>query len=132
MGTFLKKAWAWVKKYWKILALVLGAIVGFVLFRGQNISFAEDFKKIKDSHEEELRQIEAARAEERRRHEENAAKLERALKTVQEEYDKQRKELDSKKKKEIKKIVEEAGDDPEELARRLSEATGFTVILPTD
>jgi hypothetical protein len=132
MITFFKKAWLWIKKHWKIFALILGAVVGFVLFRGKNISFSEDFNKIKDNHAEELRKIDEARAEERRLAAENAARLESTLKTIEDEYSKKKQELDGKKKQEITRIVKESGDDPDELARRLSEATGFQVILPTD
>lgn len=130
--TFLQRAWAWIKKYWKIIALIVGAVVAFVLLRGRDVSFAEDFRKIQDAHEEELRKIEEARAEERRLNAENVARLEKALRTIEEEYSRQRLELDAKKKKEIERIVEESGDDPDELAQRLSEATGFRIILPED
>lgn len=132
MGNFMIKLWLWIKKYWKIFALIIGAVVGYVLFRGQNISFAEDFKKIQQTHEDELKKIDEARVEERLKSEQNFVRLKGALKVVEDEYAKQRVELDSKKKKEIKQIVEEAGDDPAALAVKLSEATGFIIIMPEE
>lgn len=132
MPIFLFKFWSWLKKYWQLILLIVGAIIAAIFFAGREVSFADDYKRIKEVHDEELKQIEEARAEERRKNAENAARLQKALAAVQKEYDSQREQLDNKKKKEIKKIVDEYGDDPVALAQRLSEATGFTVILPQD
>lgn len=132
MPIFLLKFWSWLKKYWQLILLILGAIVAAVFFTQRELSFADDYRRIKEAHDEELRKIEEARAEERRRHEENAARLQKALDAIQKEYDARREELDKKKKKEIEEIVDEYGDDPVALAHKLSEATGFTVILPQD
>jgi len=132
VGNVLKKVWAWIKKNWKIFALVVATLVGYLIFRSQNISFSEDFSKIKAAHDEEINEIEAARVEERTRLAANQEKLEKALKVVEDEYARQSKDLDKKKKKEIETIVKESDGDPEELAERLSTVTGFRIILPME
>jgi hypothetical protein len=124
------KLWTFVKKYWKILALIVGAIVGFVLFQKQKTSFADDLKAINDAHDAEMKAIEAARAEEARKNAENSARLEAALVAVQKQYDEQKRALDAKKKAEIEQIVKDYGDDPNALAKKLSEVTGFVIVLP--
>lgn len=128
--TALATVWAYVKKYWSLALLVVGGIAAFFVFRRREISFADEYKKIKDAHDEELKRIQDARAEEKRQREENRRKLEAALVAVQQQYAEAKKDLDAKKKAQIEGLVKKYKDDPDELAKRLSEATGFTIILP--
>lgn len=129
--TALATVWAYVKKYWSLALLVVGGIAAFFVFRQREISFADEYKKIKDAHDEELKRIQDARAEEKRQHEENQRKLEATLAAVQQQYAEAKKDLDAKKKAQIEELVKKYKDDPDELAKRLSEATGFTIILPS-
>lgn len=128
--TALATVWAYVKKYWSLALLVVGGIAAFFVFRRREISFADEYKKIKDAHDEELKRIQDAWAEEKRQREENRRKLEAALVAVQQQYAEAKKDLDAKKKAQIEGLVKKYKDDPDELAKRLSEATGFTIILP--
>lgn len=128
--TALAIAWAYVKKYWSLALLIVGGVVAFFIFRQREISFANEYKKIKDAHDEELKRIQEARAEEKRQHEENQRKLEAALAAVQQQYAEAKKDLDAKKKREIAELVKQYSDDPMALAQKLSEATGFTIVMP--
>lgn len=121
---------AWIKKYWQLLLLIVATIFGIFFFRRQGSEFAADLKAIRDNHENELKRIQDLRDEEKRQHLENQKRLESALATVQEQYDAARKDLDQKKKREIEDIVKQYGDNPTELAKQLSSATGFSIILP--
>lgn len=124
--------WLSVKKYWQVAALVVGAVVGFLLLQRRENAFVEDFKKVQENHAEELKKIQAARDEERVRLVENQKKLETALSEIQKKYDAEERQFDAKKKAEVEQIVKEHGDDPDALAQKLSDATGFRVILPED
>jgi predicted outer membrane protein len=128
--TALKKAWVFVKTYWKYIVLVFLVIALVIFGARQKIDLAAKLREIQDAHDEELKQIEAARIEERRKNEENVKRLQAALEAVQQKYDEQRKQLDAKKKTEVETIVKKYGDNPEELAKKLSEVTGFQIILP--
>jgi uncharacterized membrane-anchored protein YhcB (DUF1043 family) len=128
---FFLKAWAWLKKYWGIVALVVGAIIGAFMFRKQETSFADQMKKIQDAHAAEMKQINDARLEEERQHAANEKQLQVALVAVQVQYDAAMKDLDAKKKAQVADIVKQYGDDPVALAKKLSEATGFTIVLPS-
>lgn len=127
---WFQTAIAYIKKYWGIAALVLTAIFGFFLFRKQSTDFVDNLKKIQDAHDEELKQIQEARDAEEKQHLENEKKLQAALETVQTHYDDAKKDLDSKKKKEIEDLIKQYGDNPDVLAKKLSEATGFIIVLP--
>lgn len=129
--TALLTFWAYVKKYWSYVALVLAVIFGYLLFRREQVDFADQLKKIQDAHDEELKKIQDARAQEEKQHEENEKKLQSALDAVQKQYDDAKKDLDAKKKKEIEDLVKQYGNDPTALAQKLSEATGFTIVLPS-
>lgn len=126
----LKKIWVFVKTYWKYIVLVLIIIAAVIFGSKQRIDWMSKLKEIQDAHDAEIKAIEEARAEERRRNEENLKRLQDALEAVQKKYDEQKKQLDSKKKAEVEQIVKEYGDNPEELAKKLSEATGFQIIMP--
>jgi flagellar motility protein MotE (MotC chaperone) len=123
--------WTFIKKYWELFLLLVGVFAGIFLLRQQKTSFIDDIKKIQDAHDEEVKRINAARDEERRQRLENERRLNNTLQIVQAQYDAARKELDDKKKKEVEQLVKDFGDKPEELAKKLSEVTGFIVILPS-
>ena len=129
--TALATFWAYVKKYWSLVALIAGVIIGVIFFRKEQIDFADNLKKINDAHDAEIKAIQEARAEEERQHQANLKKLQDTLDAVQAHYDDAKKDLDDKKKKEIADLVKQYGDNPDVLAQKLSEATGFTIILPS-
>lgn len=126
----LATAWSFVKKYWSYFALVALIVAAYVLFRENKVDFTEEMKKIQDAHDEELRKIQEARDAERKQHEANVKQLQDALNVVQKQYDEAMRDLDSKKKKEIESLVKQYGNDPGTLAKKLSEATGFVIVMP--
>ena len=130
MPFFLQKFWVFLKQYWKYIFVGVASLAGILLFRNNRVNFLDQIDAIKRAHEEELRKIEAAREEERRKNKEALEKLQRRLEDVKRQYDEAKIELDRKKKKEIEDLMSKFGDDPQVLAEKLSEATGFKVILP--
>ena len=84
------------------------------------------------AHAEEVEAIEGAHAQE-------IAERERALEIyhatihqVEERYKEDSQNLTLSKRREIKKIISANQDDPDALAARISEYTGFPVIVPED
>lgn len=127
----LQVFWSYVKKYWGILAIVLGAIIGFLFFRRQSSNTADMIKQLNDAHALELKQINDARAAEEAQHQANENQLNAALAAVQKEYDAAQKQLDDTKKAEVAQLVKDYGNQPDVLAQKLSDTTGFKIILPT-
>jgi divalent metal cation (Fe/Co/Zn/Cd) transporter len=130
MTIFLIKFWAFVKKYWQVLLLILGVVISVIVFKKADDSFIDKLKKIQDAHDKEIKKIEEARVQEKREHEANLKKLQDTLGVIQKQYDNAKKDLDASKKKEIENIVKKYQNDPNALAKRLSDATGFAVVLP--
>tara|TARA_Y100000034_G_scaffold99361_1_gene122013 strand:+ start:3343 stop:3759 length:417 start_codon:yes stop_codon:yes gene_type:complete len=127
---FLKKAWAWMKAHaWAPILFLLG-VIGFLLFvvtrnsafltavldaaQGARESYKKEVDLLNESHKKEA--------------EEKSKVLEeynKNLKVLEEEYANRNEELDSKKKKELKKLVEESYNDPDKLARELARLYGL-------
>lgn len=126
----LAKIWSFTKKYGKYFALVIAVIAAYIIFRETKIDWMAEIQKIQDAHDAEIKAIDDAREIERQKNEANLKQLQDALAAVQKQYDDQMKEFDAKKQAQVTQIVKDYGDDPEELAKQLSEVTGFTVILP--
>lgn len=128
---FFNKIWLFIKKYWKI-SLAIGAAVVIFLLRGRVTSFANDYKQIKDVHDEEIKTIEKAHVEEREKKAAALEKLNKTLDAVEKEYQNNNENLNNKKKKEVARLVKDHGDDPNKLADELAKATGFRVIISED
>lgn len=120
--------WSYVKKYWQYAAIVVFAVLGFLVFNKQRTSVAEALADAQKRHDDEVKAIREAQAAEEAKRAQNQKVLQETLVAVEKQYQDSQKQLDDKKRAEIKKIVEETHDDPEELARRLQESTGFTIV----
>lgn len=123
--------WAYVKKYWSVAALVIATIAGYFFFHKEQVNFSDQLKKIQDIHDEELKKIQDARDQEAKEHLANEQQLKDALDAVQKHYDEAKQDLDVKKKKEVETLVTQYKDQPDVLAQKLSDATGFRIILPS-
>lgn len=125
----MKKTWLIIKKYWKLLALVVGAFIAFFFVRSRG-SFVEDYKKIKNIHDEEIKTIDEARKNERIQKQKAIVIRDNALKAIDKEYEKKSDSLKREKKQDVAKLVKEHGNDPERLAEELQKVTGFKIIQP--
>lgn len=94
----------------------------------REITFTEDYRRIQEIHQAEIQKIEEARIIERRKLEENQRKLEQDLNEIQKKFDERERQFEDDKKTEVKKIVKESGDRPDELAKLLAKASGIQVI----
>lgn len=130
MKDTLNRVASYVKKYWKVAALVIGLILGYFIFRKRESDFTKRLNDINVAHAKEIKKIDDARKEEKKKLEENEKRLKEALEEVKRAYESAKLELSKKKEREIEKIVKEHGDDPTALANALAESTGFKIILP--
>jgi len=126
----VKKAWSWLKHHWYVPLIVMGFIIAFLIFLVTKNSMAmgllsDLLENARKSHRDEvdkLNEIHVHETSERARilkeYNKNVEKLEK-------EYAEKDQELDEKKKKEIKKLVEEGYTDPDILAREIARLYGF-------
>lgn len=128
--SFFQKLWLACKKNWGYFVAAFGVAVTFLLLRKEKTSLLDQMNVIRKSYEDQITRIESARKEEREKNAKALELLQKRLDEVQKQYEKAKIELDKKKKEEIKGLMEKYSNDPEALAKKLSEATGFKVILP--
>lgn len=129
---FLQKVWLYIKKYWQIILVITLGIIGLIVFKIDHDRLLQQIMDIQKNHDEEIEKINAARDEEKRQHAANVKRLQDAMDTIQRQYDEAKRVLEEEKKKQIKDIVTQYGNDPVGLSEKLSEVTGFKVILPED
>jgi hypothetical protein len=127
---FFQKFWLTCKKNWGYFVAAFGVAITFLLLKKEKTSLLDQINVIRESYEDQIKQIESARREEREKNAKALELLQKRLEDVQKQYEKAKIELDKKKKEEIKELMEKYSNDPETLAKKLSEATGFKVILP--
>lgn len=122
----LRKILTFIKTYWKYFLVGIGVLAGFIFLGKKNLD-PSVIQKINDAHEDELKKIKELQEKERLENAANLKKLQDTLSEVQKQYDVENKKLDDKKRKEIEALIKEHGDNPDELAKALSEATGFEI-----
>lgn len=119
--------WSFVKRYWHYIVVLAGALFGILAFRNDIRGLFALLDDTKRRHDEELAAIREAH---RREIEERERALERyrlVIEEVEKRFAAANAELTASKRAEVKRIVEEVGDDPRALAERLSKATGIDV-----
>lgn len=120
---------SYLKKYWQYFVVVLLVFIGYFIFNHKNnISIKELIEKINNTHRSELDDIKNSYEKEIKEKEKNIKKLEETISIIEKKYNEAQKQLDEAKKQEIKKIIEETKGDPNELAKRLQESTGFKIF----
>jgi len=124
--TFFLKVWAWCKKHWQLLLGASIPLIIWILMRGRTERLKEALTRIRESHEEEVRAIEESKEKQlealRREKEDKeraAAELLLKIREIEEEYNVDRSDLDSKTKKELEKLLLDG--DSAEVSRRLAE-----------
>jgi Tfp pilus assembly protein PilO len=128
--TALKKGWAWTKAHAWVPIMVLLMLVGLLLYAlTRNAAFISALIGALETRRENYKkEIEILNTTHKKEAEEKAKVLEaynENLKNLEEEYAKRNESLDSKKKKELKKLVEESYNDPEALSRELAKLYGL-------
>ena len=116
------------KTHWKTVLIVVGMAVGYVYFHSQQVSFADQMKKIQQADAEAIKKIEDARAQEEQQHRDNEKILQDSIVQIQTRYEQQIKALSTKKRTETNQIIQQYQNDPAALAQKFADATGFKVV----
>jgi ABC-type transporter lipoprotein component MlaA len=126
--TFLKKAWVWTKKYWYLPALAVYTLVLWVFFRDKAQNAVDVYLSSRKSYEDQIEAINQAHKEEIEKRDAVIQEYTKIVKAIEEEYAENRRVLEDRKKKEVKKLVEEYVDKPDELAKMIGEKFGFSYV----
>ena len=123
----IQKAWVWCRNNWKIVMLAAYTILLYLLFSKN----ARNAKKVLETqrlaHKAEVAALNNSFDEERKKKDENLKKYQEVLRQIEQEYADRREAISANKKKRIKEIIEEHGDDPQKLAELVKESFGFEI-----
>ena len=123
----IQKAWVWCRNNWKIVMLAVYTILLYLLFSKN----ARNAKKVLETqrlaHKAEIAALNKSFDEERKKKDENLKKYQEILRQIEQEYADRREAISANKKKRVKEIVEEHGDDPQKLAELIKENFGFEI-----
>ena len=125
--TGLKKTWAWLKHNWHAPVVVIYTVVLWVLFRRKDK--AREILEIRaKSYEEQIKELNRLHEEEVQKRNDILDEYLAIVEELEKQHDRDNEKLDQKKKKEIKRLVEEYHEKPDELARMLADRYGFVYI----
>ena len=122
-----KKGWAFLKHNWYVPAVLIYTLFLWVVFRRKDAAF-EVLKIRNDSYEAQIEAINKSHTEEIEKRNKILEKYNEVVTKIEEGHAAAEKELDGKKKKEVKKMVEKYYDKPDELAKMLADKYNFTYV----
>ena len=123
----LKKAWTWLKHNWYVPAVIIYTLVLWFLFR--NKTKALDVLEIRSkSYEDQIKAIEDTHRKEIETRDNILKKYDTILLQLEKDYKEKNMAISKKKKQEIKKIVKEYNDRPDDLAKVLAERYGLNYV----
>ena len=122
--TSLKKTWAWLKKNWAAPVVVIYTLILWLVFRRGDAAY-EVLKTRDESYKKQIKAITDSHEAEIEKRNNVIIKYTEIINALENEHKEKQIVLEKQKKKEIKKIVEEYHDNPEGLAKIMSEKFGF-------
>ena len=127
----LNKSWELLKPHIPAIVLTSAVVIGgFVLLSDVKEDLVSRLQKQQAIHDEELKKVNAVVEAERRQHEENVKKLNSELAAIRQKYDEQIRSLEQRKADQVSGLVKQFNSDPVGMARRLSQLTGFKLVIP--
>ena len=123
----LKKTWVWLKHNWYIPAVIVYTLVLWFLFRDKTKAL-EVLQIRSKSYEGQIKTIEETHKKEIEARDQILENYNNVLSQLEKDYEEKNMKLDKKKKQEIKKIVKEFNDRPDDLAKTLAEKFGLDYV----
>jgi len=121
-----QKVWSLAKKYWQVIVGFLAAIILFKAFR-RPADPTEILKVSNDTHDKVVDALNTAREEEQKAVDAALKNHDATIEKIEKKYLEEKKELTDQKREEIKKVIEDSRENPEDVTKKLAELTGFTL-----
>jgi chromosome segregation ATPase len=126
----IQKALIWLKNHWIVPLAAIGILLyGLFSYESQQ-KLANLLKQTNDRHNKEIEDLIKAHEEELAQRDAALKKYQDSMQSIQDQYEKAKKDLDVEKQKEAEAILSDTKSDPTELAKRLSDATGISIYVP--
>ena len=121
----LKIAAAWCRQYWRWLVFVIAVLVSYLLGKRDKDKLKEQAKLAKDMYIKEKEVIERAHQQEMQAKEEAQQRYSEAVDKIEKKYEEDQFDLTHAKKEAVKKMVNKAKNNPDEIDRILEEQLGI-------
>ena len=125
----LQKAWLWCKNNWKIVVLVIYTILLYIIFSKNTRNAKKAIEAQRLAHKAEIDALNKSFEEERKKKDDNLKRYQEIMRQIEQEYAEKLEAISASKKKKVKEIVEEHGDDPQKLAELVRDNFGFEIYL---
>ena len=122
--TKLKTFWSKGKYYISIALVGAAAIFIFFVLKKKDKAW-EMVQKIKDNHNKELDIINNSHKEVSEKKQKEVEKYHKIIKEIEDKHKKQNDDLDTNYKKDVDRLMKKYENDPQALAKRLSEEFGI-------
>jgi len=120
-------------KFWGYFVIAgIAIVICLFLFKKNSDDSLTFVKRIQDSHNKELEELNKIRIEELLSYKDNEKKYKEQLISVEEKHEESKKIFSENKKEEVIKITKKYNDKPEELTKKLAEITGFKIVFPEE
>lgn len=120
------KIWYWLKKNVKIVFAFLVGIILLFIFAGRRNDIAFSMiERFREDHRKELDAISRSSQQEQEDIESAEQRHNDRLESIAAEYAEKIKDLEIEKQIAVVQLIENNKDNPDEVARRLAEITGF-------
>ena len=121
---FWKKAWAWLKNYWYIPAVLVYTLILWFVFRKKNDKIIQMFEISKENYKKEIDIINSAHSYEMAQKEEIIKYYKDALKKLQEEHSIKIENLSKEEEKEVQELIQKHKENPDVLAEEMKSLFG--------
>tara|TARA_R100000329_G_C7502778_1_gene176994 strand:- start:15 stop:398 length:384 start_codon:yes stop_codon:yes gene_type:complete len=121
---FWKKAWAWLKNYWYIPAVLVYTLVLWFVFRKKNDKIIEMFEISKENYKKEIDIINSAHSSEMAQKEEIIKDYQDALKKLQEEHNIKIENLSKEEEEEVQELIQKHKENPDVLVEEMKSLFG--------
>ena len=126
---FFTKAWLWCKHNWKFVALVVYTVLLYLLFSKNARNAKKMLSASREAHKAEIDALNKSHTDVLRKRKENLERYKEIIASLDAMHREENERLTSEKKKRVREIVDEHGDDTEKLAELLSETFGFEIFI---
>ena len=128
LPVYFKKFWSWAKVHGDIVLVVCVSIIVLILTR-KSTDLAKVISEKKENYKAQISAIENAHSEEIRKRDLALQRYQDAIEEAEKKYKESQNNLDSKKKKQVKKIIEDNAEDPEKITEELSKILGVEIYV---
>ena len=121
---FWKKVWSWIKHHWYFPAIIVLALVLFLLRSNSTKTLFNLMQERHEQHKQEIDLLNKVAAEKSESTKEAVQSHQDLINKIEKEHNLKVEELKRQKKEEVDSLIDQHKDNPEELAKEIAKLIG--------